>query len=156
MPETPNYDIWRMTTGVEAKVQMPNLYAILATVGAVPSQAMIEVLTLLDQEGVALAGVDEGQKFLRIRNNIRGMYAMASLILVEPRLVLDKDPGEGEIGPRDLSLTDVEALYWRYFRGGYRPPPRSPADPADPDGAEEPTSYGGDLRDTAEPLFVDR
>lgn len=149
MPE-PHYDTWTLASGMEAKLQMPNLYAILATVGAVPSQAMIEVLNLLDQDGVVLPAADQAQKFLRIRTQIRGMYALASYILVEPRLVLDREPGEGEIGPSDLALNDVEGLYWRYFRGGYRQPPRSPADPADPDGAEGVAPSGDGLPPLAE------
>ena len=153
MPEpTPHNDTdtWVLASGVEATVRMPDLYAILATVGAVPSQAMIEVLNLLDQDGVVLPAADPAQKFVRIRAQIRGMYALASYILVAPRLVLDRPPQGGEIGPADLSYNDVEALYYRYFRGGYRQPPRRDTPAADADGAAEPPQPGGDLPPPAE------
>lgn len=146
MPDT---DAWTLASGQVIDLAMPDLYAILATVGAVPSQSMIEVLNLLDQEGVTLSGLDPAHKFLRIRAQIRGMYALLSHIIVRPRLVLDRLPGDGEIGPRDLSFNDVEAIYYRYFRGGYRPSPRVDPAAADIGGPAEPAS---DMpgRDTAE------
>lgn len=157
-------DIWVLSSGVEATVQMPDLYGILSTVGAVPSQIMVDVMNLLDQEGVVLPGLDPAHKFLRIRNNIIGMYALASLILISPRLVLPQRRNgqmvmpplaDGEIGPRDLTINDVEALYYRYFRGGYRPPPRSAAPAAGPDGAAEPASDLPGILADAEPVSAD-
>jgi hypothetical protein len=129
---------------------MPDIYEILATVDAVPSQLMIDVLNLLEAEGAELPTLDPGLKFLRKRNLIRGKYALASLILVKPRLVLDREPGEGEIGPSQLSWGDVEGLYYSYFLQGRRLPPLAPPTDGDAGGVPEPLPAGGNVRPDAE------
>jgi hypothetical protein len=129
---------------------MPDLYAILATVDAVPNQLMIDVLNLLEAEGAELPTLDPALKFLRKRNLIRGKFALASLILVKPRLVLDREPGEGEIGPAQLSWGDVEGLYYSYFLQGRRIPTLGPPPSDDPGGPQEPLPAGGDVRADAE------
>jgi hypothetical protein len=144
-------DIWPLSQIGDAEVRMPNLYEILATVDAVPSQLMIDVLNLLEAEGSEISSlVEPTKKFLRKRNTIRGKYALASLILVKPRLVLDREPGEGEIGPAQLSWGDVEGLYYSYFLQGRRIPPFLPPAPNDTDGAAEPPSAGDDLPSATE------
>jgi hypothetical protein len=144
MADTP--DTWPLSQVGEAEVRMPDLYAILATVDAVPSQLMIDVLNLLEAEGADIPGLAEpGKKFLRKRNAVRGKYALASLILVKPRLVLDRPPGEGEIGPAQLSWGDVEGLYYSYFLQGRRLPPFVSAEADDAGGAAEPPPDRDDL-----------
>lgn len=137
-------DEWMLSTGL-ATVRMPDLFQILATVDAVPSQIMIDVLNLLDQEGAELPTVDPAQKFLRKRNKIRGMYSLASLILVSPRLILDRAPGDGEIGPDQLSWGDLEGLFYGYFWQGRRLAPQLSPARSEPDGAPEPAPPGGDV-----------
>jgi hypothetical protein len=130
---------------------MPDIYAILATVDAVPSQLMIDVLNLLEAEGAELPTLDPALKFLRKRNLIRGKYALASLILVKPRLVLEERPlVEGEIGPAQLSWGDVEGLYYSYFLQGRRIAPLAPPASGDAGGATEPPPPGDDLPPPAE------
>lgn len=106
-----------LPSGRAARLQMPNLYGILATVGRVPSQLMIDVLNLLVADGAYTPEQADGDKYIRKRETIRGMYAIASLCMVEPRLRLDGTPETGEISPDDLSWRDVEAVYHGYFRG---------------------------------------
>lgn len=142
-------DSWMLASG-PAEVQMPDLYQILATVDAVPSQVMIDVLNLLDQEGAELPTLDPALKFLRKRNKLRGMYSLASLILVRPRLVLDRAPGEGEIGPSQLSWGDLEGLFYGYFWQGRRLTALGSAASDDAGGISEPAPSGGDLPPPAE------
>jgi hypothetical protein len=143
MPET--IQTWPLSQVGEAEVRMPNLFQILATVDAVPNQVMIDVLNLLESEGADLPGADPALKFLRKRNAVRGKYALASLILVRPRLVLDREPREGEIGPDSLSWGDVEGLYFNFFLYGRRFPPFVFAENHDAGGASEPPPPGGDV-----------
>ena len=145
-------DTWPLSQIGEAEVRMPNLYEILATVDAVPSQLMIDVLNLLEGEGAEIPGlVEPTKKFLRKRNTIRGKYALASLILVKPRLVLEARPlVEGEIGPAQLSWGDVEGLYYSYFLQGRRLPAFLSSEADDPGGPQEPPSAGDDLPSPAE------
>jgi hypothetical protein len=138
-------DTWPLSQIGEAEVAMPDLYAILATVDAVPSQVMIDVLNLLDGEGAELPTADPALKFLRKRNKIRGMYSLASLILVRPRLVLGRAPGEGEIGPDRLSWGDVEGLFFGYFWQGRRLSANLPPPDNDASGPSEPAPPGDDL-----------
>lgn len=149
----PQPDRWLLSRGRWAEVQMPDLYEILGAVDAVPSQIMIDVLNLLDKEGAELpVGLSEPQlKFLRKRNRVRGLYSLASLILVKPRLVLEKRPLiEGEIGPADLSYGDVEGLYYAYFLAGHRNAPLLFAPRDDAGGASGPVEPGGDVEAPAE------
>jgi hypothetical protein len=141
---------WIFSQVGEAEVQMPDLYQILATVDAVPNQLMIDVLNLLEREGAELPTLDPALKFLRLRNKTRGIYALASLILVKPRLVLDRPPGEGEIGPSQLSWGDVEGLYYGFFLEGRRLSSFLPPPPRDAGGASEPPPPGGDVPPPAE------
>jgi hypothetical protein len=148
MPEA--IQTWPLSQVGEAEVQMPNLYEILATVDAVPNQVMIDVLNLLESEGADLPSADPALKFLRKRNVIRGKYALASLILVRPRLVLDREPREGEIEPGDLSWGDLEGLYYNFFLQGRRFPPFVFAEDHDVGGIEEPPPPSDDLPPLAE------
>jgi hypothetical protein len=141
---------WPLSQVGEADVRMPNLYEILATVDAVPNQLMIDVLNLLEAEGTDIPNADPATKFLRKRNLIRGKYALASLILVRPRLVLGREPGEGEIGPHHLSWGDLEGLYYSFFLQGRRFPPLAPAEADDAGGASQPAPAGDDLPPVAE------
>jgi hypothetical protein len=120
---------------------MPDLYAILATVGRVPSQQMIDVLNLLQAEG-ALSSDPEMDRFLHKRNEVRGMYAIAALCLVDPVLSLDKDPPVGALTFADFTYADIEVLYWGFFRGWHAPVVEGAADPADDDRTAKPARDG--------------
>jgi hypothetical protein len=145
-PAPDDTDPWLINRGrVAARVRMPDLFGILATFGSVPSPQLAAVLDLLVADGVELLSPDPAKVYVRKRDQIRGMYALAALILVEPRLVLSGDPGPGEIGPRDLSFEDLEGLYYSYFRNGYRLPSAPDPHPDAAGGAAEPSAPGGDL-----------
>jgi hypothetical protein len=142
-------ETYTLPSGRVVTVAMPDLYAILATVGRVPSQHLVDVLNLLQADG-ALSTDPDTNRFLVKRNEVRGMYAIAALCLVEPILSLDKEPPEGALTPADLTWADVEAVYWGFFRGWRAPVKREPANPTDADRPTEPPRDGDGLRDEAE------
>lgn len=147
-PDTPPYAVLSLLTGIEARLRRPTLYAMLATVGSVPNQLMLDVLNMLEEDGVPLDKQPPGKKFLYIRNKYRGMYALAALLIEWPRLVLDPEvPNReaGEIGEEDISLDEVEWIYLSYFRRRHFTPYRPPAAPAEPGGAPEPPPPGDDV-----------
>jgi hypothetical protein len=113
---------------------------------------MIDVLNLLEQDGVVFDLLPPAEKFLRIRNKFRGMYALAAALIESPRLVLAPDvPNReaGEIGEEDISLNEIEWIYYSYFRTRrFTPTPVSPA-AAQPDGAAEPPPPGEQLQPLA-------
>jgi hypothetical protein len=135
-------------SGITVRLRPPDLFATLATVEAVPSQMMMDVLNLLDQEGTIIDYLPAPEKFLRIRNKTRGMYQLAAYLIVSPRLILAPARPRrraGEFGENQISLNEVEFLYYRYFRNQYRGAPLVLTAPEQPDAAQEPASAGGDV-----------
>jgi hypothetical protein len=144
----PPYAVLVLATGIAVRLRRPTLYAMLATVGSVPSQLMIDVLNLLEEDGTIFDLLPPEVKFLRIRNKFRGMYALASALIESPRLVLAPETPNreaGEIGEEDISLTEVEWIYHSYFRARRFTPSGPPPPPAQPDGAAQPPPPGGDV-----------
>ena len=142
-------DTYTLPSGRRVTLAMPDLYAILATVGRVPSQQIVDVLNLLQAEG-ALDSDPDTNRFLLKRNEVRGMYAIAALCLVEPTLSLEREPPAGALTPADLSFADVEVIYWGFFRGARAPLVEDPADASDADGTAGAASAGGDVPPTPE------
>jgi hypothetical protein len=144
----PPYAELALVSGRVVRLRKPELYAMLATVGSTPSQIMIDVLNLLEQDGVVLDVLPPAEKFLRIRNKFRGMYALAAALIEWPRLVLapeTPDREAGEIGEEDISLDEVEWIYYSYFRQRrFTPSGQAPA-PAEPGAAAQPAPPGGDV-----------
>jgi hypothetical protein len=134
-------ETYTLPSGRVATLNMPDLYAILATVGRVPSQQMVDVLNLLQAEG-ALDADPDVNRFLHKRNEIRGMYAIAALCLADPILSLDKDPPAGALTPADFPFTDIEVVYWGFFRGWRAPTLTDATDPTDVDRIEKPARDG--------------
>lgn len=139
-----------LPSGMVVDLAMPDLYSILATVGTVPAQHILDAVALLTEERVyrPTAGLDpDRQLFARQVRYLRGVDAICSLCLVKPRMVIGKAPGEGEISPADLSWIDREAIYYGFFRGYVRPASDSdaPGAAADDAGDAEPEPTGGDV-----------
>lgn len=146
--DAPPYAELTLVSGHTVRLRRPELYAMLATVGSTPSQIMIDVLNLLEQDGVVLDLLPPEQKFLRIRNKFRGMYALAAALIEWPRLVLapeTPDRAAGEIGEEDISLDEVEWIYYSYFRQRRFAPSLQAPPPAEPGAAAQPAPPGGDV-----------
>jgi hypothetical protein len=99
-----------LSNGVEATLEQPDLYSLLAQVGRIPNPAVASVLRLLEGAG-AIDTQNELQRLQGLREYFQGLYALAALTLVSPALRLEGKPQEGEIGPRDLSQGDLWAIY---------------------------------------------
>lgn len=138
-----------LPSGRSVRLEMPNLYAILMQVGKVPSPQVAAVMKLLSDVGLLDDGINEAQRMENRRQHLIGLYHVAELCLVEPRLKLKEEPAEGEIGPADLSFRDVEVIYYDFFRGIH---PLGPADPGtgDSGGAPGPARAGDDVSQPSE------
>ena len=112
-----------LPSGRVVTLRMPNMYKLMATSRGVPNPALAAVLKLLAGEGNSEAS-NELQRLQGMQSQVRGLYEVAKLCLVQPVLRLDlKDdelPGPGEIGPDDLPLADAEVIYFSFFRIGPR------------------------------------
>ena len=51
------------------------------------------------------------------QKNCRAYLEAAALCFIEPRLILDREPKEGEIGPGDLTDFDYSWLYYSWIQG---------------------------------------
>lgn len=136
---------------MRVELRMPNLPNILATIGAVPSQLIIDALGILTEERVYRPADPTGGITARQIRYVRGLYAVTALCLVSPQLVLDREPNReaDEIDTTDLSWADLEAVYFGYFRGYTRKasaptPPDSPDHDAGDAGAESAGDNVGD------------
>lgn len=100
-------------SGRTVQLQMPDLYsALAASAGGIPNPLLQPIIRLIDSSESG----NMTDALIKSRDNIIALYNLASLCLVEPKLVLTGTPGEGEIGIRDLRFDDLQWLYWSYFR----------------------------------------
>lgn len=102
-------------------LEMPDLYALLCSVGTIPDPSIAAVLRLLEGTG-ALEQQNLIQRLQGQKEFYLGLYKLASLCLVEPKLRLDVTPEapllDGEISPRDLTFNQVQSIYYQFFLGG--------------------------------------
>lgn len=110
-------------SGMAVALTMPDLYSALLTAGTLPNPLLASILKLIEASGEDVAKLGEAQRLRASMDHIRGLYGIAQLCLESPKLRLDLKPGElpgeGEIGPADLTLNDLEHIYWRFFRGDF-------------------------------------
>ena len=60
---------------------------------------------------------DEQERWKNYQQNMRGLQELAALCLAEPKLKLDGPPGEGEIGPDDLTDLDYTFIWYTWVEG---------------------------------------
>ena len=94
-------------SGNIARLRKPSLFALAATSNGVPNPLSYEVMRLQASPPAA----SEDERIEAVRQNGRGYVEVAALCLIEPRLKLVGEPGEGEISPEDLADFD---LWWIY------------------------------------------
>src|SRR5689334_16449354 len=93
-----------LATGQRARLEMPDMLALVGGGIDIPNSALADVVELVFGDAFALT---EEEQLASNRKRIKGLYEIAALCLVEPRLVLRGTPKAGEIGSRDLSWGDV-------------------------------------------------
>jgi hypothetical protein len=136
-----------LSQGREVKLAMPNIYKVI-TGKATPNPALAAIVRLLDGDGL-IEAQGEAQRYQAARENVRGLYEIAALCLVEPVLRLDGDPQAGEIGPADLAFSDLHLIYYSFFRAD--PLTLSPVPSAGlPREGEGHTPHGNGIQDPAE------
>src|SRR6185295_10269672 len=117
MPHTSTIALNDGRTGL---LEMPDLYAFLCSVGTVPDPSVAAVLRLLEGTG-ALEAQNPLQRLHGQTEWWLGLYKLAALCLVEPKLRLDVSDAApllpGELTPRDLSLNQVQGIYYQFFLG---------------------------------------
>src|SRR6185503_9733874 len=142
-----------LSGGRVVQVRMPDMYELLSQVGVIPSAQQAALIRLLEGAG-AIAAQGLQQHFSAMKDYLLGVYEIAALCLVEPRLRLKGEPGPGEIGPAGLSQQDLWDIYNRFFWAG---PPKpaipegnSTAPPAEnPEGTQDAPPAGKGVPDAA-------
>lgn len=102
-------------SGNVARLIRPSLTALVSVSSGVPNPLSRDVQKLITG---AAPTQDEAKRWENYVANSRAMQEVAQLCLKEPRLVLDREPGEGEIGPADLTDLDYSWLYYTFVEGG--------------------------------------
>lgn len=112
---------WTLPSGLVVTLKMPPFYQMLTTSRGVPNPAVAAVLALLAGEGHDEA-VNEMERLKALKARMRGLYEVAAMCMVTPKVRLDlkdgEQPHEGEISPDDLGIADLEHIYFGFFRNG--------------------------------------
>lgn len=105
--------------GLVARLRRPALHAMAAAAGRIPNPLRREVLRFMASTD-SNANTSDDARIAAYEANTAAIIQIAALALVEPKLVLDRDPdyANGEIGPLDLSDTDYNWLYYQFVEGG--------------------------------------
>lgn len=100
-------------SGNIARLRKPSLTALAGTSNGVPNPLSSEVLRLM----AAPPPKTDEERLTNVKRNSRAMVEVARLCLVEPKLKIDGEPGEGEIGPGDLANMDYSFIYYIWVEG---------------------------------------
>lgn len=106
--------LYTLPSGNVARLKRPAVLA-LASNGHNPVSAkvMLEIYSTKEQPKT-----DE-EKLAQIKTNSQRYLEVLALTFIEPKLVIDREPDydAGEIGPGDLSDTDLLWVYWTFVEG---------------------------------------
>jgi hypothetical protein len=105
--------LYRLPSGFIARLKRAPLLALIGR-GLIPNPYAQQVKVLL---AIRDAADTEAKRAAVLEENARAFLYIASLEFIEPRLVLEGVPGEGEIGPEDLSDRDLIWLYYDLAEG---------------------------------------
>jgi hypothetical protein len=103
-----------LPSGPEVTLTMPDLFSILATVGTVPSQQILDIVNLLTEDRVyrptSPTLAPHESHFAKQARFLKGVYAIALLCITDP----------AGLTAADLTYADVEVVYYGFFRGHTR------------------------------------
>lgn len=104
-------------SGNIARVRRPGLSAMVARAGKVPNQLSEQVVRF--HTGEQRDAKNDSDRLELVRQNNAAVIEVAALMLVEPKLVLDREPDyeKGEIAPTDLCDADLIFLYYTVAEG---------------------------------------
>ncbi len=161
--------------GWTGRLVYPDLFDQFVSVGDIPDQDVLAVITILRSEG-SIPAADYIQKIMGDVRHYARLYRLAALCLETPHLVLMRrkcpacghvwdgelktcdqcmevksvaipDRNEGEIGPRDLTVLDLIAIHNDFF--WTKATAIGPADAHITGGAAELAHAGNGIRDDA-------
>jgi hypothetical protein len=121
-------------SGMTVTLAMPNLYQLIASSIKVPNPMTARIIELLEGSGL-LSTATPAQQAAYARDTLMGAMELAALCLTQPRLVLDRDPGEGEVGPEAFAHSD-----WGELLALFRANPARPAADQGSGGAATPVA----------------
>jgi hypothetical protein len=101
-------------SGNVARLVRPPLASMVLTNGGAPNPLSRNVQRLL--AGTA-PPKDEADRWESYKKNTRALQEIAALCLAEPKLILDRAPGDDEIGPDDLAEQDYLFIYYNWLEG---------------------------------------
>lgn len=107
-------ELMRLPSGNVARMKRPGLMT-LASRGLIPNPYLGPIRKLL--AGRNGSGNTDEERWAIFDENYQAYVGVAQLALVEPRLITDREPGPGEIGPEKLSDQDLLWIYFNYAEG---------------------------------------
>lgn len=104
--------LYQLPSGRVARLRRPALSALIAR-GNLPNPIAAKLHRFLS-DAASERGTSDAEKLDRYRANIDVLIEIAALAMVEPRLVLDREPQQeaGEIGALDMLDQDVIWIYY--------------------------------------------
>lgn len=102
-----------LPSGRTVQWRMPDPFALVAFDGLIPDPITSAVLELLKEEQYKTQETDP-RRFVATAQQIKGMYGIASAMLVDPRLDVSVEYGEDDstLGRNEIGVMDVAHLYW--------------------------------------------
>lgn len=129
---------YTLANGMPARFEMPDMQTFANGSFDIPNQAQDDIFELIYGGGFSLEPI---QRLNLNRQKMRGLYALAAIVIAEPKMVLDdEDVVDGALNVwRALAWGDVLAAH-AFFR--YGPPKVVPAAESEKpsDGTESPPS----------------
>lgn len=122
-----------LACGIQATMTMPDMLKFADGSFDIPNSAAADIMELIYGGNFS---IEPMQQLNFDRNKLRGLYALASIVYTEPKVVLDADDAvDGAVHYRTLAWGDVLAAH-AFFRYG---PPRAlaPTESAQPDVSAE-------------------
>lgn len=109
---------YRLPSGHVALLKRVSLIA-LAGAGSIPNPLATDALRLLAVDDPDPSKLTEAQQIKAYQRNAAAFVHVAQRVLVEPKLITDREPDyeAGEIGPGDLADQDYTWIYYRLVGG---------------------------------------
>ena len=105
--------------GHVARLRRVSLLTLALDAGQVPNHYAETLIQLMAVDDAPRDRLTASEQIAIYKRNARAFHIVASLSLVSPVLVLDRAPGDGEIGPQDLADIDYTWLFYTWTQGSF-------------------------------------
>ncbi len=104
-----------LSNGVVAEWRMPDPFKVIAFDGMIPDPTTAATIELLMQEKALTSDADP-RKWRMNAQTVRGLYGLASHMLVNPRLDVSQEYGDGKgvLGRCEIGYRDIVSLWWAF------------------------------------------